>query len=121
MKHLKRLQKLEEKAEKIPDALDEELAFWLEMNPPEHISINPNSYNKWIETIPPQLYSSFMKWTENIREYIQYLGEHIHCDRYLQKQAPEHHKSLPQTKSSKTPETISISQLEHLDCNLFRI
>ena len=120
MKHRKRLEILEEKADMIPDPLDEELALWMEQKPPVHISINSNSYDDWVKTIPSHLNDSFIKWSENIRECVQYLAEHIHSHRYSQK--PQ--TNLPRSDNhgiNLETETISASKTAIDDFGIFAI
>lgn len=79
MKNLKRLEHLEKCSERLcKSQFDREFASWLEQNPPQHITINPNSHDEWLNNMPAHFKASFEKWSEDIRSYVQYMEKHIY-------------------------------------------
>ncbi len=80
MKNIKRLKCLEKCADKLcKPQFNQEFSIWLIEFPPEHISVNPNSYNDWLNTAPTHFKQNFEKWSANVRSYIQYIEKNIYC------------------------------------------
>jgi hypothetical protein len=90
----------------------------MELNPPEHITIDPNSYEEWTKTIPLHLYDSYIRWSENIRAYVQYFEKHIYSHHAKSERSQEPLLNLNKTECLPQEEPIPNALREHSDLDI---